>query len=104
MDIHPTLLEWKNYGYLIGSTTQCKLQISCDTYQTNHDIFHTTRIILKCILTHKGPTKTKEILCKKKKLPRIQILLSSCNNQNIQETSTKTFIWIRGTGQLFFSG
>ena len=24
----PTLGEWKNYGYLIGSTTQCKLQIS----------------------------------------------------------------------------
>ena len=60
-------LDWKNQHCENDSTTQSKLQIQCNPYQTTNGIFHRTRTknFTICMETKKTPKIVKAILRKK---------------------------------------
>ena len=75
MERYTMFLDWKNQHCKNESTTQSKLQIQCNPYQTTNGIFHRTRTKNFTIYmeTKKTPKIVKAILRKKNRAGGIRL-------------------------------
>ena len=88
MKRYTMFLDWKNQHCENDCTTQSKLQIQCNPYQTTNGIFHRTgtKNFTICMETQKTPNSQSNLEKEKRswrnQAPRLQTILQSYSHQD----------------------